>query len=46
MELRLGSLVELERWVLGWGAQAEVLNPPELRASLKQTVRDISARYT
>jgi predicted DNA-binding transcriptional regulator YafY len=31
LTLRLGALPEIERWVLGWGAAAEVVGPPELR---------------
>lgn len=40
LRLRLGALTEVEQWVLGWGAAAEVLAPAELRTSL----RDIAAR--
>lgn len=46
LEMRLGSLVEIERWVLAWGAQAEVLTPPELRARLQSTTQAMAARYT
>ena len=31
LELRLGSLPEIHRWVLGWGEHARVLEPAELR---------------
>jgi proteasome accessory factor B len=30
MQLRLGSLNEIERWILGWGGAARVMSPPEL----------------
>lgn len=30
MRLKLGSLLEIERWVLGWGGAARVLAPAEL----------------
>lgn len=38
LHLRLGALSEVEQWVLGWGAAAEVVGPAELRASVKKTV--------
>ncbi len=46
LRLRLGSLVEIERWVLGWGAEAEVLSPPELRESLTTTTATMARRYS
>lgn len=38
LELRLclSSLAEIQRWVLGWGGQAVVVEPPELAAAVKQ----------
>ena len=30
MTLQLSSLVEIQRWVLGWGGRARVLSPPQL----------------
>ena len=30
MRLELGSLEEVERWILSWGKRARVLEPPEL----------------
>jgi predicted DNA-binding transcriptional regulator YafY len=44
--LRLGSLIEIERWVLGWGADAEVLAPPELRQAIATTATTMAARYS
>ena len=35
-----------ERWVLGWGAEAEVLAPEELRRQISRTVSALAARYT
>ena len=35
LRLRLSSLQEIERWVLGWGGKAVVLAPGELRNSVK-----------
>ena len=36
MRLQLSSLVEIQRWILGWGGEAVVLEPPELVKSLKR----------
>lgn len=43
--LRLGALTEVERWVLGWGKGAEVLEPPELRDRIGATIRALSRLY-
>ncbi len=43
--LTLGALEEIERWVLGWGADAEVIEPPELRERLKKTAAELTKRY-
>jgi len=45
LHLRLGSLVEIERWVLGWGADAEVIAPPELRNQVATTVSAMRRHY-
>ncbi len=45
LHLRLSALVEIERWVLGWGDQAEVLSPPELRQRLAATTTAMATRY-
>src|SRR5438105_1736814 len=41
LRLRLSSLGEIERWILGWGANAVVLRPPELVASVKSAAQSI-----
>ena len=41
LSLKLSSLAEIERWVLGWGGDATVLNPPELRESVRKAARSI-----
>lgn len=41
LRLNLSSLVEIQRWVLGWGGDAEVLQPPELAASVRQAAQKI-----
>ena len=43
--LTLSSLIEVERWVLSWGSEAEVLEPAELRARVAKHARDSHARY-
>jgi predicted DNA-binding transcriptional regulator YafY len=39
--LKLSSLVEIQRWVLGWGGYAIVLEPPELAAAVAQAAKRI-----
>jgi predicted DNA-binding transcriptional regulator YafY len=36
---------ELTRWVLGWGAQAEIVAPDTVRARLRMLIAEISAKY-
>lgn len=36
---------EMEPWVRGWGADVEVLSPPELRASVIESVRRAAEQY-
>lgn len=45
LRLRLGALNEVEQWVLGWGAAAEVVGPPELRSRVQATVTALAKRY-
>jgi predicted DNA-binding transcriptional regulator YafY len=45
MKLRLGSLLEIERWILGWGGTATVLQPPELVEAVRASATAILARY-
>ncbi len=45
LRLRLGALAEVERWVLGWGAAAEVLEPAELRKRMAKVVATLAATY-
>jgi proteasome accessory factor B len=45
LRLHLGALMEVEQWVLGWGAAAEVVGPAELRASVRETVAALARRY-
>lgn len=42
---RVADVDELVRWVLGWGAQAEVTSPPELRQRIATLAREIATKY-
>jgi predicted DNA-binding transcriptional regulator YafY len=41
LRLKLSSLSEVERWVLGWGGNARVLEPAELAESVARAARKI-----
>lgn len=41
LTMRLSSLGEVQRWVLSWGADAQVLQPPELVESIRQAATAI-----
>ncbi len=45
LKMRLGALPEIERWVLTWGADAEVEQPKELRDRMKTTTTALAALY-
>lgn len=45
LKMRLGALPEIERWVLTWGAEAEVQQPKELRERMKTTTAALAALY-
>jgi predicted DNA-binding transcriptional regulator YafY len=42
---RVADVDELVRWVLGWGAQAEVIAPPAARTRIATLACEISAKY-
>ncbi len=44
LSLKLSSLVEIQRWVLGWGGNAVVVRPPELAAAVKAAAENILAQ--
>ena len=44
LRLKLSSLVEIQRWILGWGGHALALAPRELVESLKTAARAILER--
>jgi predicted DNA-binding transcriptional regulator YafY len=41
LRLRLSSLAEIQRWVLGWGGNEVVINPAELADSIRQAAKKI-----
>ncbi|HLX71207.1 MAG TPA: WYL domain-containing protein [Verrucomicrobiae bacterium] len=41
LHLKLSSLIEIERWVLGWGGDAKVLKPRDLSDSVRQSAKKI-----
>lgn len=41
LRLKLSSLVEIQRWILGWGGSALVTRPPELVQSVRAAARAI-----
>ncbi len=41
IRLKLSSLLEVERWVLGWGGDATAIKPPELVKAIKTAARRI-----
>lgn len=44
LSLKLSSLAEVQRWVLSWGGDVQVLQPPELADAVKAAARQILAQ--
>ncbi|MBV8197982.1 MAG: WYL domain-containing protein [Candidatus Eremiobacteraeota bacterium] len=42
---RVADVEELVRWVLGWGAAAEIVDPPEARERIARLAGEIHAKY-
>jgi predicted DNA-binding transcriptional regulator YafY len=42
---RVGDVDELVRWVLGWGAQAEIVAPRAARARIAALAKEIASKY-
>jgi len=42
---RVAGLREIRIWILGWGAEAEVLEPAQLRAEVAEQLKRASAQY-
>ena len=36
---------EIRIWILGWGAEAEVVSPPELRAEVADQLKRAAEQY-
>ncbi len=45
IRLLLGSLVEVRRWILGWGPDARVIEPAALVDDLRDAARRIARQY-
>jgi predicted DNA-binding transcriptional regulator YafY len=45
LELELGDLHEIERWILSWGKHAQVLAPKELATRIRDEARAIGKLY-
>jgi proteasome accessory factor B len=45
LELQLGSLEEIQRWVLSWGSHVRVLAPPELVNRVRAEAHAITLQY-
>ncbi len=45
MEMQLGSLNEIEGWILSWGAHATVLAPAELKKRIAKAAASIRDKY-
>ena len=45
MELQVGNLWEVKRWLIGWGADAQVLEPSELVETIKITAGSLLRAY-
>jgi proteasome accessory factor B len=46
LTVRVAGIIEIRPWILSWGDAVEVLDPPELRATVRDAVRRAAARYT
>ena len=45
LSLRVGGLEEVLWWVLSYGANAKILEPPELVEQMKKTLHEMQGRY-
>ncbi|MBT5927281.1 MAG: YafY family transcriptional regulator [Verrucomicrobia bacterium] len=46
LTLSLSSLIEIHRWVLGWGEQATVIEPQALKDRILKSAEEILATYS
>jgi len=45
LSLTVNHLLELQRWILSWGAMAQVLEPPSLVEEVRNTVQGMAGFY-
>jgi predicted DNA-binding transcriptional regulator YafY len=45
LTMTVGLSPDLRQWILGWGSEAEVLEPPELRRALAEAAESAAAVY-
>ena len=45
LRLKLSSIDEIRRWVLGWGGSCRVVGPAELATSVRRAAEQIAALY-
>ncbi len=45
IEYRVADTEELVRWILGWGAEAEILGPPDVRESIAALAGHVASMY-
>ena len=45
LEMQVGLSPDLRQWILGWGAEAEVLEPAELRKAVAEAIAASAAVY-
>ena len=45
LSMDLGSLEEIERWILSWGRHATVLEPPALIKRIRETAQSLTRAY-
>lgn len=45
MQLELGGLEEIQRWILSWGSHVRVLEPARLQESVRAEAEEIAASY-
>jgi len=45
LKMKTSGRYEIKRWVLGYGSEAEVLRPEELREEIKEDINRLNARY-
>ena len=46
LRLKLSSLAEIQRWILGWAGNAVVLDPPQLATSVREAAQAILRNHS